>query len=213
MTPTAQNIITFCQREYGTEICATPGAVNLFYLEGCTASDLSENSDLLDGWNDTSIVIKFNQSGTPEIVFKAEATSEPGLSATLSPRAKKLGGVFRIALGWHKECWQQGFHKGNYQHPALVQCAPIWGHRDANQDGKRTGDKFTNDVKGHNQHGTRPRLTPMRVGEWSYACFVRRFWGDHAAFMRLCLLDPRYIADKNFKYSTTVVDYSKFVKA
>lgn len=213
MIPTAQNILYFCQREYGTEVDTTPGAVNIIYLEGCTASDLSPNPDLPDLWNDTSLIISYNQAGLPEIVFKADATSEPGLSATLSRRARANGGVFRIALGFNKECWQQGNHKGDPLHPALVQCAPIWGYRDKNMDGKRTGDKLLNDVKGLNQHGTRPGLTSTRVGEWSYACLVRRMWTDHIAFMRLCSLDPRFVADRSFRYSGTVVDYSKFIQA
>jgi len=213
MIPTAQNILDFCIKQYGTVVDTTPGAANIFYLEGCTASDLSPNSDLLDGWNDTSIIIKYNQAGKPEIVFKAEATSEPGLSATLSLTAKKLGGVFRIAIGYHHEKWVQGFHKRNRQHPALVQCAPITGTRDKWQTGKRTGYPAVSDVTGLNQHGTRDGLRSLRVGEWSYACLVRRMWFDHTAFMRLCILDPRYIADNGFMYSTTVVDYSKFIAA
>lgn len=213
MIPTAQNIIDFCQKQYGTLVDTTPGATNLFYLEGCTAADLSPNSDLLDGWNDTALIISYNAAGAPTITLKAEATSEPGLSATLSKRAQKTDGVFRIAIGFHRECWQQGFHKRNPQHPALVQCSPITGTRDKRQTGKRTGYQSIADVSGLNQHGTRPGLTSLRVGEWSYACLVRRMWGDHIAFMRLCSLDPRYIADKSFKYSTTVVDYSKFIQA
>lgn len=98
-------------------------------------------------------------------------------------------------------------------HPALVQCAPIFGRRDGNKDGKRTGDLVTDNVQGLNQHGTRDGLKPVRVGEWSYACLVRRYWKDHVAFMRLCSQDPRYLADNAFRYSTTVVDYSKFIAA
>lgn len=212
MIPNAQNILAFCEKEYGTAIDTTPGAVNIIYLEGCDADDLTPNSDLPDLWNDTSLIITYDNNGQPQIVFHAEATSEPGLSATVSKRSKVKGGVFRIALGFHKDCWQMGFHKGKQQHPALVQCAPIWGYRDANQDGKRTGDRFTNDVLGLNQHGTRDGLTPTRVGEWSYACLVRRYWNDHLLFMRRCSLDPRYTADNQFKFSTTVADYSKFVR-
>ncbi len=212
MSNAAQRILNFCQAEYGTKVDTTPGAVNIFYLEGCNVSDFSPNQDAPDGWNDPCIIISYNQAGQPQITFKAEATCEPGLSATQSKRASALGGVFRIAIGFHEEKWVQGFHKSNPVHPALVQCAPILGHRDANRDGKRTGDLVTDNVKGLNQHGSRPGIKPTRVGEFSYACLVRRMWGDQIAFMRLASLDPRYIANKDFKYSTTVVDYSKFIK-
>lgn len=44
-------------------------------------------------------------------MHRADATSEPGLSATMSKQGAKLGGVFRIAIGFHKEKWVMGFHK------------------------------------------------------------------------------------------------------
>lgn len=209
---TAKEILDFCKLQYRTGVSEIPGAVNIFYLEGCTASDLTLNPDLPDLWNDTRIVITYNAAGVPEIVLQETATSEPGTSATMSARARAMGGVFRISIGFHKECWQRGFHKSNKEHPALVQCAPITGHRDKNMDGKRTGDLIINDVKGLNQHGTRPGLKSVRVGEWSYACLVGWWWSRHITFIMLCEADPRYVADKKFKYSTTVVDWSAFWK-
>ena len=211
MNITANDIITFCKLEYGTEVCAIPNAVNIFYLEGCTASDMLPNPDLPDIWNDTCLIIQANQ-GPGWAMHRMEATSEPGLSATMSKQAAKLGGVFRIAIGYHAEKWVMGFHKRNKQHPALVQSGKIFGHRDKNRDGKRTGDLVTDNVTGLNQHGTRAGLKSVRVGEWSYACLVRRMWEDHLKFIRLCKNDPRYILDNGFKFSTTVVDYSAFWK-
>jgi len=103
-----------------------------------------------------------------------------------------------------------GFHKGNPEHPALVQRGKIIGTRDANRDGKRTGDLVTDNVKGLNQHGTRPNLLSMRVGEWSYACLVGREWTKHIRFIQMLKADKRYISNAKFLFSTTVVDYSKF---
>lgn len=93
-----------------------------------------------------------------------------------------------------------------------MQYGKITGHRDKNLDGKRTGDLVTDNVVGLNQHGTRPGLKSVRVGEWSYACLVRRMWEDHLDFIELCKNDPRYIVDNKFKFSTTIVDYSAFWK-
>lgn len=209
---TAKEILDYCKSRLFTEVCKTPGAVNIFYLEGCTALDLTPNQDLPDMWNDTRLVIIHNQSGVPEIVLQTDATSEPGLSATMSKRARAMGGVFRICIGFQKEKWQRGFHKKDKAHPALVQCAKIWGFRDKNMDGKRTGDFMIDNVSGLNQHGTRPGLKSVRVGEWSYACLVGRMWPEHIKFIELCDNDPRYLADNKFKYSSTVVDWSAFWK-
>jgi hypothetical protein len=63
-----------------------------------------------------------------------------------------------------------------------------------------------------NQHGTRPNLRSVRVGEWSYACLVRRMWADHMEFYGMCANDPRVKVDVNFTFSTTVVDFSAFWK-
>ncbi len=208
---TPESIIKYCVETYGTKIATGDGEVNLFALEGCSV-DLTPNDDRPDAWNDTSLII-VHKNGVPAFAHIGEGTSEPGLSATFSKQAERLGGVARISIGFHSEKWQRGFHKKNSHHPALVQCDDITVHRDRNRDGKRTGDKITTDVRGLNWHGTRANLKPIKVGEWSYACIVRRVWsgmGSHMEFMALCDADPRYQANKQFKYSATVVDYSMF---
>lgn len=209
MIPTAQQILQFCATEYGTRIALNPGEVNIVYLEGANI-DLSPNKDLPDQWNDLRCVITHDVTGRPKFDLLAMATSEPGLSATNSKRAEKTGGVFRIAIGYHHEKWRNGFHKQNRNHPALVQAAPILGTRDKNRDGKRTGDLVTNDVMGLNQHGTRPGLLPVRVGEFSYACLVGRAWEEHIRFKALWQADPRFLSNRDFLYSSTVMDYSHF---
>jgi len=208
--PTAQQILQFCAETYGTIIASEqPGEVNIVYLEGANI-DLTPNNDAPDLWNDVRMVISPTQFGEQNISLLAQATSEPGLSATHSKQAAALKGVFRIGIGYHHEKWAMGFHKQNRNHPALVQVAPIIGTRDANKDGKRTGDLVTDNVKGLNQHGTRPNLTSMRVGEWSYGCLAGREWEEHLRFIMFCRRDPRYVVNKNFLFSTTVADYSKF---
>ena len=207
---TAKDILDFCRAKYGTEFSENENEVNILYFEGCNAADLTPNPDLPDLWNDTSLII--SKKHDVLVMHRAEATSEPGLSATMSKQGARLGGVFRIAIGFHKEKWVMGFHKRNRNHPALVQHGKITGHRDKNRDGKRTGDLVTDNVVGLNQHGTRPGLKSVRVGEWSYACLVRRMWEDHLAFIELCKSDPRFIVDNKFKFSTTIVDYSAFWK-
>jgi hypothetical protein len=102
-----------------------------------------------------------------------------------------------------------GFHKGNKEHPALVQVDLITVHRDKNKDFKRTADPVTTDVKGLNQHGARKGLRPVRVGGFSLGCLVRELWEDHEEFIAIVSNDPRAIKDRKFKISSTVVDGSK----
>lgn len=209
--PTAAEIVEFITTLYGSKITTNEGEVNILYLEGCTAATLQPNQDRPDLWNDTRCIIQYI-NGVPTFTHLSDATSEPGLSATHSKRAAALGGVFRIAIGWHEQCWQLGFHQRNPAHPALVQCAPIRGHRDRNRDGKRTADPITWDVTGLNQHGTRPGVRSTKVGMWSLGCLVGQDWNTHIDFYAACAQDRRAVADSKFKFSTTIVDYSQFWK-
>ena len=205
-------LVQYCEQTYGTEFCPILGAVNIVYLEGANP-DLSPNEDRPDKWNDVRAVIQFDENGKPRFTHIAQATTEPGTSATRAKKSQKLGGVARIAIGFHKDKWQVSYHKRNPSHPALVQAAPINVYRDFNMDGKRTNDIITADVQGLNQHGTRRNVEPVVVGEWSYGCLVGRNWTQHLLFMdTLVKRDPRYLLKPSALFSSTVVDYSKFTK-
>jgi hypothetical protein len=204
----AESVLEFCQNIYGTEIDTRQGAVNLFAFEGCNV-DLTQNADLPDQWNDTIAIIQFVE-GKPTFTHLAQGTSEPGLSSTMSKHAARLGGVARIAIGWHKDKWRIGFHQKNSHHPALVQAAPITVHRDRNRDGKRIADPITMDVQGLNWHSTRPNLKPVRVGGFSAGCIVGRDWNLHIDFIVKCR--AMQLMHGNDLFSGTVVDWSRFVK-
>jgi len=179
------------------------------YVEGANA-DLMSNADTIDMWNDMGGVLTW-VDGVPRLLCWHVCTTEPGYAATHSNSAKALGGVARIQLGYHHEKWVMGFHKQNShgkQHPALVQSGEILVHRDANKDGKRTGDLIRR-AYGINQHSTRPYYDGHNVGNWSAGCLVRRNWTDHEFFIWLLKQDSRYAADQRTKFSTVVLDGSK----
>ncbi len=185
--------------------------VNIVYLEGSN-EDGTPNADAPDGWNDRRIVIVW-RDGKPEIVHNAPATTEPGIQATNSLSAQRRGGVARIQFGQFT-AWRMFYHqyaKFGPLHPALVQCAPLKVHRDANKDGKRTGDPL-DWAQGINQHSTRPNMVPGRVQSWSEGCLVCPVWGLHEQFIALCKADPRYIADDQFVFTTTIIAGDDFAK-
>ncbi len=199
--------LTAYMESRGYEISRDPGTVNIVYLEG-SDFDGTPNRDTIDEWNDRRIVLVFDVQGKPSIIHNVPATTEPGLSATLSEAARRRGGCARIAIGQYK-AWRLGSHK-RPDHPALVQVAPIPVHRDYNRDGKRTGDRVETGLFGINQHGTRANIRPTKVGFWSEGCLVARIWADHLAFVQLCREDRRYFADANFIFSATVIDGDDF---
>lgn len=191
----------------GYEISRAPNTVNIIYLEGANF-DGSPNPDTPDEWNDRRIVLMFNSQDGPVIVHNVEASTEPGLAATMSASARKRGGCARIAIGQHK-AWRLGTHKRK-GHFALVQVAPIPVHRDYNRDSKRTGDRVEVGLFGINQHGTKPNYRANQVGTWSEGCLVGRMWALHMSFIALCQLDARYQADPDFIFTSTVIDGDDF---
>lgn len=191
----------------GYRLFRGPGEINIVYLEGADP-DGTPNRDENDRWNDLALLIVFDPDGTPGIVHRAVCTTEPGHLATLSAQALRLGGVARVQLTQYLECWQLGFHKGDPNHPALVQCAPVQVHRDRNRDFKRPGDALAF-ATGINHHGTRPNFTARLVGLFSQGCTVRHLWDEHLVFITLLKTDPRYMANPLFRFSATYLDAGK----
>lgn len=191
----------------GDRFATGPGEKNLIYLEG-VSPDFTLNADLPDGWNDLRCVMEFLENGQPYFSHVARATCEPGISATYSREAMRNGGVARMQLKQYREACTMGFHKGNPNHPALVQCAEILVYRDANRDMKRTGDPI-NPAYGVNHHSTRPGFKGQFVGNFSAGCGVGWNWEQHIEFINIMKQDPRYIANPAFRWDFALVDAGK----
>lgn len=177
--------------------------VNIVYVEGVDKSG-AVNEDVLDYWNDRRLLIVWEMS-KPRLLMNTLATTEPGYRATVSVQARWRGGAARIAFGQYT-AWRMGYHKQNLSHPALVQCMAIPVCRDKNCDGKRTGDLVDSGIFGINQHGTSRSFSASLVGKWSEGCLVGKKWEEHLAFIRALERDWRYISDKHFVFTTTVIN-------
>lgn len=117
-----------------------------------------------------------------------------------------MGRLERPAVGVHVGCWFDGFHKANPNHPALVQVpgTQVLGHRDLNRDGKRTGD-LVSEGRGINQHGTHPGFERKTVGGHSEGCLVAMRWPDHIQFVNLYRTDARYLKDRLYRFTSTII--------
>jgi len=151
-------------------------AINIVYFEGINTDLKTINNDRLDGWNDVRCLI----TDKGDMLMSAVATTEPGLFYTYNRMNPK--GAFRIKLNEQfRDCWRIGRH---FTQDALVQIGTITGHRDNNQDGKRTNDLLDTGNYFHvNQHTT--SNAPNFVGRWSAGCLVGRFPSTHARFMTI----------------------------
>lgn len=180
-----------------------PDCVNIVYVEGMDP-DGTPNVDAPNVFNDARFVLRITPSGLPDIVDAWEATTEPGEYYTviepLDPR-----GAARIAFGQYK-AWSVGVHMAGKKsaHEALKQTAAIKVHRDINKDFERAGDETFEGLFGINQHHGFD-LKKSDIGRASAGCLVGRTKSGHAAFMRLCKEDPRYLSNNSYRFMTAVL--------
>lgn len=179
------------------------GEKNIIYVEGMDP-DGTINPDTPNHFNDARLLLVF-YDGLPTIEAGWEATTEPGYYYTDNPMNWK--GAARIAFGQYR-AWQVGIHGYSDPHEALVQVGPVKVHRDWNRDMIRSGDAIDEGYFGINQHWgyNHPKNDIHKAGA---GCFVGRLCEEHIDFMYRVKSDPRYIADPNFVFPTTIIPGNK----
>jgi hypothetical protein len=161
--------------------------------------DGAVNDDAPNRFNDARFVIRFVED-KPVIAGAWDATTEPGKYWTENRMNPK--GAARIAFGQYR-AWQVGIH--NSHHEALVQTGgPVTVHRDDNEDYIRPGDKTDTGYFGINLHHGYD-LPRDDLGRSSAGCLVGRTVAGHQDFMRLVKSDPRYLADRHFVFTATIL--------
>lgn len=185
----------------GYNISQRAGTYNIVYIEGVEL-DGTENVDELNSFNDVRMVIQID-AGVPKIVGQWIATTEPGSFYTYN--RMNPDGAARIKFGQYK-AWQVGAHvtKSVNQNPALIQVENVTVHRDANEDGFRTGDKLDTGLFGINQHHANdsPRTD---IGRWGAGCLVGQTTKGHKQFMDLIMKDKRYQQKQDYLFETTII--------
>lgn len=189
------------------DIAANPGEINIVYVEGMN-EDGSPNNDAANKFNDLRCIIDIQADGTPRMLGKWQATTEPGYYYDRD-HPINLKGAARIKFGQYK-AWQVGKHRQTQV--ALVQCADVTVHRDLNRDMQRTGDAPETGLFGINQHGGYD-LPADDIGKASAGCLVGRLMDGHTAFMKIVMDDPRYLGDAKFVFTTAIFPASDVVDA
>lgn len=201
----ASRMIKYMQAK-NYKVSTEPQQYNIVYIEGMNP-DGALNSDAANCFNDLRAVIEFH-NGTPKIVGKWEATTEPGSKYTYSPMNPK--GAARIKFGQYTS-WSVGLHGTASRHEALVQVRDITVHRDFNKDCRRTGDQEDTGIFAVNQHWGYD-LPKNDVGGASAGCLVGRSTEGHKEFMRVIKQDKRYVANNQYVFTTTVIPGDELVK-
>jgi putative chitinase len=182
------------------------GEVNIVYVEGLNP-DGTLNANEPNRFNDLRCVIRF-VGGAPEIAGAWDGTTEPSRRWTMKPMNPK--GAARIKFGQYR-AWQVGVHNNN--HEALVQTGgPVTVHRDYNKDYRRDGDALDTGYFGINQHHGY-NLPKDDLGSSSAGCLVGRSIDGHREFMRIVKSDPRYLADRRFVFSATILPAAEVLAA
>jgi hypothetical protein len=195
-------IIQF-MRSKNYKIFTGTGEVNIIYIEGMNPQ-LTLNDDRPGEFNDARIVIGFEVE-KPKLLGTWEATTEPGFYYTDNPM--NPNGAARIAFDQYT-AWQVGIHGNSEPHEALIQVGLVRVHRDYNKDMLRTDDKIDEGYFGINQHhGYNHHYKDIDTA--SAGCLVGRTRQGHYEFMDIIKSDPRYQADPDFIFTTTIIPGDK----
>jgi Putative peptidoglycan binding domain len=190
--------IVVAMQKNGYWIARHPDCVNIVYIEG-----LDQNGQVNDNrnnvFNDLRIVFKVQASGVPKILGMWDGTTEPSRKYTLQPM--NPGGAFHIKFGQCK-AWVHGFY---HIQEALIQAGEIEGYRDPHKTFHRD---FSYPVRGANfgvhQHWGYD-LPHDDMGNSSAGCLVGRSTAGHRDFMNLVMQDPRYQANKTYRFMTAIM--------
>ncbi len=201
----ASRILSYMSRKNYT-IFEGPKEYNIVYVEGLDI-DGKLNNDAANVFNDIRLVIEVI-GDQPRIVGGPWlASTEPGNHYVSHPMNPK--GAARIQFNQYT-AWQVGMHKGN--HEALLQIGgEVTVHRDFDRNGHRTGDKLDTGYFGINQHNGYDNPVE-HVGKASAGCLVGRSSRKHKQFMQLIKQDRRYLQDKQFTFTSTVIPGDDLVK-
>lgn len=155
-------------------------------------------NDESDRWNDSIIVIKYNEETKKDEILDAySSTTEPSRWYTLNPMNQ--AGAARMAFGSYKDVYTFGVHGVKARHKALIQCGNLTVCRDLNKDFSRVGDRmYTGSHFAVNLHAAvgSPDFDDS-IGLYSAGCQVIRLYEQQKIFMKLC----RASGLKVFSYS------------
>ncbi len=153
-----------------------------WFLGKVNLGGIRTNNNTPDGWNDY-IWIEYNGKFH---IFKG--TTRPGVYWLQHPMREE--GTFVMMPGQYVECWQKGLHSG---YPALVQCKPIRGYRDADKDNVVDPDIDTVYTDGQNVdiHHAHQYVTQTVIDKYSAGCMVLDAYSDWQIFFELYAESPQ----------------------
>jgi hypothetical protein len=201
----AKKIVRY-MRSKGYKVSTGEKEYNIIYLEGSCANGVP-NADEPDYFNDRRILLEF-VNGKPIITNNWSATSKPGQYYTDNPPNGHPGAA-RIAFNQYKNVWRVGIHRGissKVQHEGLIQDGNVTISRNIKKNGKSdSGDLIQTGNFGLNQHGADGNPAKI-IGRWSAGSLVGWSMQEHQKFMGILKGDARYQRNRNYHFTTTVIN-------
>lgn len=158
----------------------------------------------INKFNDIELVFFKNDDCDDWIYYTFSCTSKPGLHYLLNPINSK--GTAIVKPGQYRSVWRLGYHKGNLDHPALIQHKPITLIRDSNRNDKldTVGMYEQTGYFGINNHRASLNKITRYVNKYSAGCIVQNNPIRYSTFISLIKKQT------TSTFSLTLIDYLKF---
>lgn len=201
----ARRVVVYMEAK-GYRIDKDPGQKNIIYLEGVDW-DGKPNENAPNQFNDRRIVLEY-VDGVPHITGNWVATINPATYYYQHPfpQAVSGGGVAQIVYGQYT-AWRVGIHgtTAKTEHEALIQALPVPVSRSWDRSNpSRAGAVKSVGLFAINQHSGYG-YGRGDMGLASAGCLTSMSWRGQEEFMALIKQDPRYLADKEFTFTTTII--------
>lgn len=194
--PASQPDFFAAMRALGIEPTTTDGELNILYVDNMNL-DYTAN----DGRHNTWCAVRLVLGHDGRVLGRWKATVRPGdhyVESRINPK-----GAASIKQPGEYRAWQVGIHRN---HEALVQTGgPVTVTRDNDENFNPLGDAEDTGYFGINQHWGYDLPTPDRA---SAGCLVGQSTAGHREFMAMVKRDRRYVEDKKYVFSTTILPAS-----
>lgn len=153
-----------------------------WFIDSVNIVGIRTNNNTPDRWNDL-ICISYKDKAH---VFVG--TTRPGVYWLQHPMRES--GTFVMVPGQYIDCWKKGIHSG---YPALTQCKPIKGWRDADKDNIVDPDKtkIYTDGQGVDIHHAHEHTVQTVIDKYSAGCQVIRTFADWKTFFEIYTESPQ----------------------
>ena len=156
--------------------------LNKWIFRGLNGNPLAE--DNLFGANTIHALDEYRRTENQLRILAYPMTTVSGFTGLKTPMNPK--GTAVLKPGQYVNAYTLGFHKGNPEHPALVQTGSVVVYRDNDKDWRPEQGPEDMGYFGINIHRAASKGTTNYIGKYSFGCQVAQNADDHKVLVQLC---------------------------